>query len=184
MAWTVPTTFVAGDILTHTQLNNNLNANMNETLVAKATTAGEIFQAGGNNTLNATRIVSNFSDDFFQTTSTSYVNVTGSDFTASVQGRVLILWSASIFTDANFNNRSVLLSPKIDGAPIGGSGSDNWALEKGGNDLTNIGFNFEGSMAIHLAGVGTGTKTFRLQMRSTHGDQVNILWNRMTIIPL
>lgn len=43
MAWTAPMTFADGTALTAAQLNTYLRDNLNETMTAKATTAGSLF---------------------------------------------------------------------------------------------------------------------------------------------
>ncbi len=181
MAWTAPTTFVAGKGITHTQLNNNLYYNMQETMVAKATDAGQLFQAGGNNSVNPVQIVTFAWSGGFVTSSTSYVTITGSSFTATLQDRCLLIWTADINTSSNTNSARVYCSPEI----VGKFGAtDTWASAQGGNSLTNIGFDFQGSYAIHLGAMGPGTYTFRLRLRSTDGSSVANTQGRMTVIPL
>ncbi len=183
MAWTAPTTFVAGDTLTHTTLNNNLYHNMRETMVYKASEAGQIFQGGGNNAVNPINVHTRYNTDVFTTSSTSYVTVTDSEIVVPMQTRCFLIWGGNIHTDANFNNRSVKLSFQIDGTIW--TGSDNFSQEACGNDLTNIGFAFDGTVAIHLVGGSlSGNETVRLRARSTHGDSVSVTRWRLTVIPL
>lgn len=51
MAWTAPMTAVANATFTASQFNTHVRDNLNETAVAKATTAGRIFVATGANAL-------------------------------------------------------------------------------------------------------------------------------------
>jgi hypothetical protein len=51
LAWTTPLTWVASQLVTAAQLNTHLRDNMNETAVAKVTTAGDTVYATGPNAL-------------------------------------------------------------------------------------------------------------------------------------
>src|SRR3990167_8517351 len=51
MAWSAPFNYVPGQVLTAANLDTYLSGNMNETAVAKVTTAGDMVYATGANAL-------------------------------------------------------------------------------------------------------------------------------------
>lgn len=51
MVWTAPFTAVAGSVLTAAQMNTFIRDNLNETMVAKASTNGSIFTVGNSGAL-------------------------------------------------------------------------------------------------------------------------------------
>lgn len=58
MTWTAPMTAVDGDVLTASQFNRYVRDNLNETAVAKATTAGQFFVATSGTSVAPRRCVS------------------------------------------------------------------------------------------------------------------------------
>lgn len=75
MTWTAPMTFVDGAALTASQLNTYLRDNMNETEVAKATSAGGLFISSGPNEIVERVGGSSVVDEQEDTTSTTYTNL-------------------------------------------------------------------------------------------------------------
>lgn len=110
MVWTNPVTFVANSALTAAQLNTFLRDNLNETEVAKATTAGSLFISTTDNAI-AEGKVSGASVSTSQTTgSTSFTNLTtaGPSVTVTTRQYAIVIFSLLLrndgtdFASANF----------------------------------------------------------------------------------
>lgn len=100
MAWTAPMVWTTAT-LTSAQLNQQLSANMNETAVAKATTAGSIFVGNGLNKLVERIPMEDIQYALETTTNTSYANLatTGGTVTVDTGTQALV----GVTSDLNNN---------------------------------------------------------------------------------
>jgi hypothetical protein len=105
VAWTVPMTFADGTALTAAQMNTYLRDNLNETMTAKATTAGGLFFSTDVNEW-AERIPAYMRrNTTFSTTSATYVNAAdlGPRVTVTTGTDALVLFAAHI-TNSSANS--------------------------------------------------------------------------------
>lgn len=113
MAWTTPRTWVANDVLTAAQLNTDVRDNMNETAVAKVTTAEDILVATGANALKRLAVGSN--DDVLTVSGGAVAWVSGQRFESTVTAGSS---SAEGFTfAAAFSTTPVVTATVVDTSP-------------------------------------------------------------------
>lgn len=75
MTWTAPITFVSGSVLTASQMNTYLRDNMQETMPAKATTAGSYFVTVDRNQIEQRAFASAMVSTSETSTSLSFVDL-------------------------------------------------------------------------------------------------------------
>lgn len=75
MAWTTPMTAVANSVFTAAQFNTYVRDNLNETMVAKATAAGQYFVSDGNHSVAPRTPSSSTNNTLGSFTSTSWTNI-------------------------------------------------------------------------------------------------------------
>lgn len=174
MAWTEPFDFTAGP-LTAGMLNAMLRDNMNETAVAKATTAGNYFVSTGENvlaeryTLHATR------GGTIEVTSTTWTpHDTGPEITFNHSGSFLVLFSARIWATGGTADVG-MVSPGTDEA----GPHTRYAMENSGGPgaLTRAGSH---RMFINHP---PGRTTVRLYYRASGSAKANIAQRYMAVLP-
>lgn len=93
MAWTAPLTAVANSALTAAQWNSSVRDNLNETAVAKATTAGSLFVSTGVNAIAERFLSGDIVETSETTTSTSYVSLaTNGPVITTTTGTQAMIW--------------------------------------------------------------------------------------------
>jgi hypothetical protein len=116
MAWTAPMTFADGNALTAAQLNAQLRDNLNETMVAKAQTAGAMFFGDDVNSLVERVPVIARVEAFENTTSTTYTDLTnfGPSVTLDTGTNALVFIAAEVGN--NTANAQTSCSYEVSGA--------------------------------------------------------------------
>lgn len=178
MAWTAPTTAVAGGVFSAAQFNQTVRDNLNATSTAVATQVSSWFPASGVNTLAERVPVQANTQGSSTTTSAAYGNL-ADGVTTSVSvatgNRALV----SIY--ANFLNNP------------GGSTSRSWmSFDIGGattlaaTDFLSIDHSFNGGMrwgaSFLMTGLTPGTNSFTLRYRVTAGTGTFSV-RRIAVIP-
>ncbi len=169
MAWTTPLTAVYGSLLTAAQWNTHIRDNSNETMPAKATTAGRWFVSTGANAI-AERAISEAEVATSQTTSsTTYANLTtvGPSVTATTGARALVLIACRMANSTD--NADTWASIDVSSASTIAA-SDTWGMNQEGvntSEFTAFGsFHYfenltPGSNVFTMKyRVGSGTGTF------------------------
>lgn len=165
VAWTSPMTYTAGATLTAAQLNTYLRDNLNETAVAKATTAGSLFVATGLNAIAERIPAVNLVSTSETTTSTSYGNLTtsGPSVTCTTSTKALVIVSAQAANNTGGN--SSYMSWKVTGATTAAS-ADTWALEFRDAGTTGL---MNASRAHLEASLTAGSNVFTAEYRVSGG---------------
>ena len=116
MAWTPPMTFVTGAAVTAAQLNTHLTANLNETVPAKATTAGSYFVGTGPNSIAERQVSHSFvgASESTGLTSPADLDTGGPFFPATTGTKALLSLSATVSN--NTVGAASLMSVDISGA--------------------------------------------------------------------
>jgi hypothetical protein len=162
MAWSAPMTAVANATFTAAQFNQYVRDNLNETAVAKATTASQIFVSTGVNALVA-RTPSQASVSTSESTATtSYVDLATPGPSVTVNtGTIAIVFFASgmgVATDNTTAYASVAVSGDTTVAA-----SDNWAIQMDGITAGN---NVRYGMTRTFTGLTTGSNTFTMKYKA------------------
>lgn len=163
MAWTSPKTFISGDVLTAAELNVHLRDNLNETAVAKATTAGRIFVASGANTVAQREVASSFTQASINITGTSYGS-SGPTVTVTTGTRALVFYGCHM-RHATANN-APLMSVSVSGATTIAA-DDAWALISDGQPALNP---IKAMSARLFKTLNAGSNTFNMQYRVAAGN--------------
>lgn len=172
MAWTAPSTWVAGNVLTAAQLNQQLRDNMLTTAPALATagggTGGGMFAPTGLNAIaqrlaSQTQVLTSES-----TTSTSYVALaTAQAVTLTTGTQALVLYTSqhAQATIGNASNNSYAISGATTIAA-----SDDWSTTW----MTSTS-NYFGKFARHYyhTGLTAGSNTFSAQFKSSAATSAN-----------
>jgi hypothetical protein len=166
MAWTTPPTFVSGNALTAAQLNI-LTADLNETAVAKAASAGQYFVATAANTLVARSAPSFnlYSGGGTDTTnSTSYTALTGGAAVTVTTGATCVIFHGASLGNDTAGSKS-WATFAISGASTV-SPTDQRAIAvdcSGANRVTKCG------AAYTQTGITPGSNTFTQNFRVSSG---------------
>lgn len=165
MAWTVPKTWVGGEVPTAALLNAQLRDNMLETMPAKATTSGQIFVGNGVNSIvgrvpDGARVTTGET-----TTSTSYTDLAtvGPSVTITHGVYAAIFWSCSIQNTTA--NADTYMSWAMTGSNTRAAG-DLYSVRQDGVPASNVWR--MGSVDIH-SGLTPGTTTFTAKYRCDSG---------------
>lgn len=180
MAWTVPLTAVSNASLTAAQWNASVRDNLNETAVAKATTAGSMFVGTGTNTL-AERIPGTATIATSQTTtSTTYTNLTtvGPQVTVTTGTRAIAWWNVRMSN--NTAGQNCFASVSVGGATPTQVGQDSYSLR----------YQSYGSNSVHQSdgmhmwtGLTAGSNTFTVVYKVDAGT--GAFQDRdLTVLPL
>jgi hypothetical protein len=180
MAWTAPMTAVAGATFTAAQFNQYVRDNLNETAVAKASAASQIFVSTGPNAL-AARVPSAASVATTQSSSTigSYLDLTtpGPALTLTTGTIAIVMFSASMSN--NSTNSATFTSVAVSGASSVAA-SDAWCLLFDGNAASNFS---RGTGAHIFTGLTAGSNTFTMKYKV--GSSTGNFSNReINVIPL
>lgn len=169
MAWTAPTTFLAGTALTAAQLNTYLRDNLLTTEAAVATQgdggwfASTAVNAVAERTMKRAEVVTSQT-----TTSTTYADLATVGPTVSVTHgtQVLVLWSAA-HSDAT-TTTSAFTSIDLSGSNTIAA-SDSYALIRQTNQTTGLNYTAQHMHHIWFDTLTAGTTTFKLKYRVAAG---------------
>lgn len=179
MAWTAPSTWVAGNVLTAAQLNQQLRDNLLTTVPALATSAaGQFFVGTGTNTAAARTVGMTEVLTAESTSSTSYTALaTAQAVTVTTGTQALVLFGAQI-TNATLGNRATM-SYAVSGASTFGA-NDNWALL-----YEPFASNMFAGMSRHYwhTGLTAGSNTFTCQFKSSAATAANFRSRQIMVIP-
>lgn len=180
MAWTAPSTWVAGNVLTAAQLNQQLRDNMLQTAPALASAAGQLFLATAANTIAARTPDVDLIATSESTTSTSYTALaTPGPIATCTTGTKAWVQISSTLTNATLGN-SATQSYAISGATTLASG-DGWSLS-----MTPYASNifFANSRGLLIEGLTGGSNVFTCQYKSAAATNANFRSRDITVIPM
>lgn len=172
MAWTSPMTATSGAVLTAAQWNANVRDNLNETAVAKATTAGGLFVATGANALAERFMGGNTVLTSQSTTSTSYTDLAtaGPSATVTTGTTATVLWFVKM--DNTTNGSVSKCSVAVSGATTTAA-SDNYAAwcEHDSSNLDSL--TFMGMNRFTALTAGSNTFTMKYAVGANTGNFSN-----------
>ena len=161
MAWTAPKTWVASQVLTAAELNEQLRDNFNETLSALAVEEGQFFTVAAENQMTSyiphmDRVATKES-----TASTSYVDLTtvGPDITLNTGSNAFVFFAARMSN--NTNAAQSVMSFAVSGATTIAANDENSITMDGVN--TNCEF---GVGAARYVDINEGENTFTCKYRA------------------
>lgn len=165
MSWTVPPTFVSGNVLTAAQLNI-LGADLNETAVAKASAAGQHFVSTAANVLAARSSGFNLYNGggTDTTNSTSYTGLTGGAAVTSTTGTTCLVHHAASLGNDTAGSRSCCTFAVTGASSI--TADDSRAIlvdASAANRVTKAGLTYL------MTGLSSGSNTFTQSFRVTGG---------------
>lgn len=164
MAWTTPMTAVFKAAWTAAQWNTHVRDNLNETMIAKATTAGRWFVATGANAIAEREIDSATLATSQTSTSTSYVDLTTTVSVSLVTSTQALVFIAASQSNNGANNATYLSYAVSSATTI--AASDTWAVLHDGapaNDQTRY------SSVHHVTNLTAGTNVFTMKHRVAAG---------------
>jgi hypothetical protein len=179
MAWSAPMTAVANSVFTAAQFNTYVRDNLNETAVAKATTAGRIIVTAGANSL-AERVPTS-AEVLTSETTTSQSNTDlttpGPSVPVTTGPAAIVLWSAEM---ANNNaTSSSICDFAVSGASTRGA-SDTTAIKV----TSSVAGDFDRQAGCELVtGLTAGSNTFTLKYWVS-GATGTFKRRRIHVIPL
>ncbi len=164
MVWTAPITFVSGTTLTAAQLNTNLRDNLNETMPAKATTAGYHFVSTGTGAIAERAIEAATVNAFESGTSATYANLAtpGPMVTVTTGTKALCVYSVN--ARHSLDHIATLTSIAVSGA-TSVAANDAWAIIVDGLSPLQ-------ALACGMSkvfGLTPGSNTFIMQHRTNSG---------------
>lgn len=158
-------TATAGSVFTAADFNTYIRDNLNETAVAKASTAGRIFVATGENSLAERAVGSDSLNSIDSITSTSYgaapVNA-GPEVTVTTGTAALVHWSARMSNDTA--GQLTYMSVAIGGATTL-SADDQWSQSYESSNANDI---IRSGTSYMFTGLTAGSNTFTAQYRVTN----------------
>lgn len=164
MAWSAPITFVAGNVLTASQLNA-IQANLSETGPAKATTAGRLLVTTAANAIDE-RALSTATTSAAQTTgSTSYTDLTTAGPAVTVTTGVSALVVVSCTMSNNTAGANAYMGYEVSGASTV-SASDDTALQTASDPASAA---LHASSVSKATGLTAGSNTFTAKYKVTSG---------------
>jgi hypothetical protein len=180
MAWTAPLTFVAGNVLTAAQLNQQLRDNMLTTAPALATTAGGIFAVTGTNAI-AQRLLSQNEVLTAETTaSTTYVALATAQAVTVTTGTQAIVFLSAQLTNATAGNESHM-GYAVSGATTVAAADSSSLLYVPATASTHF---MACSRAFYHTGLTAGSNTFTAQFRSSAATNCQARNRQIFVIPL
>jgi len=165
MAWVTPPVFVAGNALTAAQLNI-LCSDLNETAVAKASTAGQHFVSTAANTLVARTSGFNLytGGGTDTTNSTSYTALTGGAAVTSTSGANCLVFQGASLGNDTAGSRSWASFAVSGATTIVSADSRGIAVDcSGANRVTKCGITYL------QTGLTPGSNTYTQEFRVTSG---------------
>lgn len=157
MAWTAPMTAVANAVLTAAQWNTHVRDNLNETAVAKATTAGRIFVSTGVNTLAEREIGSDqvLTNETTTAGSATDLATVGPTVTVTTGTTAILAWSCEMSN--NVGGAWSLMDFTVSGATTRAASDDTALKYESSNASDLIAF----SKIERVTGLTAGSNTFR-----------------------
>jgi hypothetical protein len=179
MAWTAPATFSDGSILTAAQLNA-MRDNFNETAPAKATAAGGYIVSNGVNSVVQRDPNSNTFNTATTSTSTSYVDLTGTGPAAGpvVSGTRVIVWFTAQMNN-NTVNTETICSVAVSGTTTIAA-DDNYCIDVQQPTTGTAFIDITACRAVRLT-VTAGSNTYTMNYRVTAGTGS---WRRRSLVVL
>lgn len=174
MAWSAPNTAVAG-AFNAADFNTYIRDNLNETMPALATDAGQWFCSDGANSLVAREIRTDYVAADENTSSTTYTDLTtvGPSITMDTGAFVIVSISAQLRNGTT--NAAAIMDFAISGATTRGAQNESCLMSDG---LANDNANYKG-VSTGLA-VTPGTNTFTVKYRAGSGN-ARFVSRRMTV---
>ena len=176
MAWTTPRTWTDGEVVGQTIHNAHVRDNFNETAVAKATAAGQIFVATGLNALAARTPTEATVATSQGTTSTSYVDLAtvGPTISTLTTGTQAIVFLTAQISNSGAN--SSFMGIDVSGATTVAAADTDALLVVGTSAV-------RATCIVFLTGLTPGTHTFTAKYRTTAGTATYVNRN-VVVIPL
>lgn len=179
MAWTAPSTAVAGDIFTASLFNTSIRDNLNATGVAAATSAGQIIVTTAANAV-AARTPSVDSISTSQTrTSTTYGDLAtvGPTVTVTTGTMALVIFGCQISNStAGQGGRCAI---DVSGATTQAADDNNSFLAESGNTSDA----YQGSWVTVYDPINSGSNTFRLKYRLVGSGTATFSNRSVSIVP-
>lgn len=179
MAWTAPTTFVDGNVLTAALLNTNVRDNALETMPGKATIPLQHFVVSGTNALIGRTISYADVAAAENTTSNTYTDLStvGPTITVTTGTKALVIFTSAIeCEDATIRTLSV--SVAVSGASTIAA-ADDIALRLTGLDNKPT----QATMAHLFTTLTGGSNTFTMKYKSVGSVQVKFYRRQLIVIP-
>lgn len=179
MAWTTPMTAVSNNIFTASQFNTYVRDNLNETMPAKATAAGQYFVSSGSHALAARTPASNTitSADQFITGDNTWYDMTNCAVTVTT-GTKAVVHMSSYMSQSNANI-AVTVSYRVSGATTLTSSDHPNRIVWDGN--SNSGGR-QGSWGC-LYTLNAGSNTFTMQATSSAGT-LRVTYSHIIVLPM
>lgn len=175
MVWTIPRTWTDGELVGQTIHNTHIRDNLNETAVAKATVAGQLFVSTGANALAARTPAEATVATSEGTTSTSYASLATDGPTISpVTGTQAIVFLTAQVSNSGAN--SSFMGVDVSGATTVAPADTDALLVVGTSAI-------RATCIVFLTGLTPGAHTFRARYRTTAGTATFVNRN-MVVIPL
>lgn len=181
MAWTAPSTWVAGNVLTAAQMNQQVRDNLLQTAAALATAGGAsggLFVPTGANAIaqrltGYTEVLTSES-----TSGTSYAALATAQAVTVTTGTQALVFFAAQFTNATLGN-GAYMSYAVSGASTFAA-NDNWCLlyePYASNKFVGA------SRHYWHYGLTAGSNTFTCQFKSSAATAANFRSRQIVVIP-
>lgn len=181
MAWTAPMTAVSGSVFTASQFNTFVRDNLNESMVALATAAGNHFVASGVNSISERTIGSATVNTNETTSSSSYTNLAtvGPTVTVTTGESALVHFNSGMTHTAA--DTSATCSFEVSGASTFAAGTF--------AELVRDGFSAENQarygMSVLVTGLTPGVNVFQMKYKQAAGvASARFLRRHLIVIPL
>lgn len=179
MTWSAPMTAVAGATFTAAQFNQYVRDNLNETAVAKASAASQMFISTGANALAARVPTSATILTSESTASLTYVDLTTPGPSVTVTCGTIAIVAFAAACSNNTINCADLASVEVSGASSVAA-SDNWSTVVDG---LPAGQSIRIGMTHVFTGLTAGSNTFKMKYRA--GSNTSTFTQReINVIPL
>lgn len=175
MAWSVPSTAVAGSPFTAAVFNAQVRDNLLATAPALATTISSFFTATGSNVIAERIPTQNNATGSSTTTSTSYGNLADAVTTSVTVNTGANAWVLLYCNLSNSGVNNTWMSYAVSGGTVLAS-SDTSAMQRAITGGERSGH------AVYQTGLNTGSNTFTLQYRVTAGTGTFSV-RRIAVIP-
>lgn len=179
MAWTVPTTAVAGATLTASIFNVSIRDNLNATATGVSTTSGRIIVTTAANAVAERNPSVAFTTTSETTTSTSYVNLAtvGPTVTVTTGTKSLVIFGAAMSN--NTAGQGARCAVDLSGATTSAASDTNSYLVESGN----AGDGYQGSWVTVYTPINAGSNTWQLKYRLVGLGTATFSNRLMAIVP-
>lgn len=179
MAWTAPTTAIAGATFTATIFNASIRDNLNVTAAGVATTAGRIIVTTGANTVAERNIDTDAIGTSQATSSTSYTNLatTGPTVTITTGTRAMVIMGCGMSNSIVGNGARA--APDLSGATTSAASDANSVLMHSGN--ANDGFQF--SWVTVFDPINAGSNVFQMKYKAVTAGSASFSNRVISIMP-